>query len=568
MSRLVALIGATAALALAPAATASADAPTWRLEQPDPPAGAPYPAPLGTVADIAFWAPNRGLLLTAGNAVAHAGLYAYDGVGWRPYATVCGAAQGRIAWAGPREAWTISDPTIPVPKDTSDTLCHLADGAVTGSYAVPSSGEGAYESMNAAGCLAPDDCWFAGIARRTPGGTHAGTFQLHWDGHALTLADGPAGRAATDMTKYGDTLFETLVQGARPEAADGSIAPAPSPAALVQRLAGGLIAPDPFAPAALPDVPATGTDLLATDSDGAQLWVAGGGSASGPAYADGAQERPPLLARASDSQPLAEVPVGPRPDGAPLTATERFEEVAAIPGTDQAWVSAEEHETVGSTNARADLLRIAADGTILEEVRLPATGQVLGAARRMTCPAPDDCWMATTRGWLFHWTDGTAPPRDDDPLMHRLITARPADGRTPVFTPDALPIDDSLLYAPPSDDALPAPVVEAADAEPTKLKALLTGVKSTLLKGNVLRLSFTVRRKARVGLVATRKGRTVARAKVRTLKPGRRALRVQLSRKRWPAKLRFQTRELDPRLRPAAADAVPGVTTPTAGGGA
>ncbi|HWI75419.1 MAG TPA: hypothetical protein VNT55_25885 [Baekduia sp.] len=527
---------------------ATAHASTWRLEQPDPPAGAPYPAPLGTVADVAFWAPNRGLLLTAGNAVVHGGLYAYDGVSWKPYATVCGAAQGRIAWAGPREVWTISDPAIPAPKETSLTLCHIVDGVVVASYAVPSSGEGAYEPMNAAACTAPDDCWFGGIARRTSGGTHAGTFHLHWDGRALAIVDGAAGRAATDMTTLGGAIYETLVQGARPESADGPIAPAPSPAALVQRISGGLIAPDPFLPTALPDVPVTGTDLLAADSDGAQLWVAGGGSASGPAYGDAAQERPPLLARASGGSGLTELTLGQRPDGSPLTPTERFEEVAAIPGTDEAWVSVEEHAVVGSTNVRADLLRVRADGTIIEEARLPETGQVLGAARRIACPAAGDCWMATTRGWLFHWTDGSALQRDDDPAFHRLITARPSDGRTPIFTPDTLPIDDSLLYAPPSDDALPAPVVEATATEPTKVKALLAHVKSKLLKGNILRLSFDVRRKARVGAVGTRGGKTVARAKVRTLKPGRRALRLQLHRKRWPTKLRFQTRELDPRL--------------------
>ena len=58
------------------------------LEQPLPPnfpTGeiASTPIGLGRIGDIEFWAPNRGLLITAGNPpTIPAGIWAYNGVGW------------------------------------------------------------------------------------------------------------------------------------------------------------------------------------------------------------------------------------------------------------------------------------------------------------------------------------------------------------------------------------------------------------------------------------------------------------------------------------------------------
>ncbi|HEY6757883.1 MAG TPA: hypothetical protein VI318_00260 [Baekduia sp.] len=255
--------------------------------------------------------------------------------------------------------------------------------------------------------------------------------------------------------------------------------------------------------------------------------------------------RTPLLARATDGA-VSEITPGPLPDGGALSTTARLTQIAAIPGGDQAWAILEEYAETGSANVRARLVRIRSDGTILEDARLPISGQVLGSGWRIACDAPQDCWMATSRGWLFHWFDPAAPPpaQDTDPAMTRLITARPADGRTPQYTPDVLPIDDSGAYVAPTFDLLPAPDNGTIDAQSVRIKALMAKIKSTLLKGNILRISFELRRPARVGLVAYRQGHVVAHAKARTLKPGLRAITVKLKRKHWPTKLRFQTREL------------------------
>ena len=85
-----------------------AGAQEWRSEQPVA-AGIGVPVGIGEIGDVEFWAPNRGMLITAGNEGIPAGLFAYDGSGWYRYSTVCGGHAGRIAWAGPDDFWTISD---------------------------------------------------------------------------------------------------------------------------------------------------------------------------------------------------------------------------------------------------------------------------------------------------------------------------------------------------------------------------------------------------------------------------------------------------------------------------
>src|SRR6202034_3760679 len=104
-----------------------------------------FPAALGDVGDISFWAPNRGLLIPAGNEFVPAGLYAYDGVSWHQLSTVCGGETGRIAWAGPDEFWTISDQRAGQILGTgfeasallNVSLCHFVNGQVVASYAMP-----------------------------------------------------------------------------------------------------------------------------------------------------------------------------------------------------------------------------------------------------------------------------------------------------------------------------------------------------------------------------------------------------------------------------------------------
>ncbi|HTZ88097.1 MAG TPA: hypothetical protein VMB05_15630, partial [Solirubrobacteraceae bacterium] len=190
----------TIALASALLAT-QAGAEGWHSAQPAPPppseeqAGIGVPVPLGHIGDIEFWAPNRGLLITAGNEAVPAGLYYYDGVSWHEFSTVCGGTDGRIAWAGPDEFWTISDQQVgqQLGSRTSGgedrSLCHFVNGTLVASYAEPIGVPSSYQQMDAAACSSASDCWFGGEV--LPPGVNSGAFHLHWDGTDLIALPSP-----------------------------------------------------------------------------------------------------------------------------------------------------------------------------------------------------------------------------------------------------------------------------------------------------------------------------------------------------------------------------------------
>jgi hypothetical protein len=145
--------------------------------------------------------------------------------------------------------------------------------------------------------------------------------------------------------------------------------------------------------------------------------------------------------------------------------------------------------------------------------------------------------MVTWAGWIFHYSDGTPLPLDADPNFQGPIDFRPNEAAEQ-FVPDALPVDDSELFAPP-------PIEDAKAKEPRthKLPPLLKQIRSKL-HGFTLTISFTVTRRARVAVIAKRGGRTVARTPKRTFGKGRHSLRLHLSRDRYPTELAFQTKEL------------------------
>jgi len=166
---------------IAPAGAAAAS--SWRLEPPPLPAGAPFAVPLGAPGDLRFLGPGRGLLAVEGNAAIARGLYFYDGVRWRALSTVCGgpADTARIAWAGPTEFWTVTEPSRPR-AGSGTALCHVKDGVVVGSYSTADSAADPYRQMSSAACNGPSDCWFGGVGSQDPLGQRVGAFHLHWHG--------------------------------------------------------------------------------------------------------------------------------------------------------------------------------------------------------------------------------------------------------------------------------------------------------------------------------------------------------------------------------------------------
>ena len=533
-----ALVSVAVLLVVAVGAAGIARAETiWRLEQPAPPAGVPFKVPLGPPGDLAFWAPNRGLLTVEGNDTIPRGLYVWNGQTWRRLATVCGgpAETARIAWAGPDEFWVVSEPSLPR-IGSGLALCRFKGGQVVGSWSTRADAADPFRQMLSATCAGPADCWFGGVGAQDALGTRIGAFHLHWNGTDLISIYGPQGRAVSDMEFHQGGLFESTYVGRAPENRTDAVdlaEPEPAPR-LLHRIGAAGFANDPFLPAPLPPpllpIPADGTELLALDSDGADLWAVGGGAASGPsAPSEGAVARPPLAARLVGTA-FQELTLS----GATFGPSDRLGDVAAMPGSEQAMATVVPFADRHSVNAKATVALIGPDGTT-STTRLPASGAGRGAAARIACPAPDDCWMVTWAGWLFHYSDGTPLPVDTDPAFQGTIDFRPNEAAEQ-FVPDTLPVDDSELFAPP-------PIEDAKAKEPRtrKLPALLQGVRSRL-RGFTLTVSFTVTRRARIALVAKRGGRTVARTPQRILGKGRHSLSLHLSRDRYPTRLAFEAK--------------------------
>jgi hypothetical protein len=532
----VAAVTALVGLAATPAAAAPL---LWRLEQPAPPPGAVFKVPLGAPGDLQFLAPNRGLLSVEGNALIPRGLLFYDGATWRQLSTVCGgpADTSRIAWAGPSEFWTVSEPSRPR-LGSGLTLCHFKGGEVVASYGTAPESPDPYRPMTAAVCNGPSDCWFGGIGSQDATGQRVGAFHLHWDGTSLQTVYSPQGRGVSDLEAFGGRLFESTLVGPQPGVVEPPRLAVPEDGPrLLRRIVGGAFAIDPFLPRALDGVPEDGTELLALDGDGEDLWAVGGSAASGPsAPPDGAVARPPIAVRSTGGA-FAEVPLQV-PDGT-FGATDRFVDVAAVPGSPTAWVAVQPYADRNRTNVRARVALVDPRTGAADVQRLPASGSGRGAATRIACPAPRECWLATRGGWLFHYGDATPRAPLRDPAFERLITFRPNEAAAQ-FVPDAPPVDDSLLFAPPPVEVeQPAP---APTERTQRVRPLLRNVKPSV-RGTVLSVSFRLTRRARVALLAERRKRVVARTRLRWLKPGKHVLRLRLDRRRWPTRLRFQVRQ-------------------------
>lgn len=538
MRRAARLALATAAVLLVPVAPAPAAA-TWRLEQPDPPKDARFKVPLGKPGALECLAPDRCLLSVEGNSTVPRGLLFYDGVSWKQLSTVCGdnGDTSRIAWAGPDEFWTISSPSLPR-RGAGTSLCRFKGGQVVASYSTADQSADPFRPMNAAACASSTNCWFGGIATQDPSGQRTGAFHLRWTGDDLRTVYAPQGRGVSDLTWARGAFWETVVVGASREDRHTPVRNAreeqvPQP---IHRIDGGSFTEEPYAATPRSEVPVGGTELLATDGVGEELWFVGGGAASGPAApADGNVRRPPVAVRKQDpfylEVPFADDQFGP---------TDRFVDVAVVPGQQRAWVAVQRYEDRGSTTAAGRVALLDPAGNVLKQ-RLPASGAGRGSIAIVEMVGPDEGWAVTTAGWLFHLTDGRRRERNTDPAFASLIDFRPNEAVAQSVS-DAPPADDSQLFAPPPVELVTQ--TQSTAATPRRLAALLTRVtKPKVSRKLVLRLSFTMRRTGRVRLQARRRGRVVAQTPLRRLRPGRHTLRLKLTRKRYPDALRFVTRE-------------------------
>lgn len=548
----------------------------WQLAQPAPPAGARFKVPLGIPDDMEFLSPNEGLLSVEGNAVVSPGLFFWDGRSWHELATVCGGSGGasRVAWAGPDEFWTVTTPSQPR-TGSGLGLCHFKDGVVVGSYSTDLQSPDPFRPMDAAACDGPDDCWFAGIGSSDPTGQRIGAFHLHWDGSNLTSSYEPQGRGVSGLTFFNGTLYESTLAGTQPgDTTDAPVLQTPEPdgPALIHELIGGTFSDTDFIAYPFPGVPAGGEELLSAHSDATDLWFSGGGSASGPAAPSGGSVPAPPMAVHYHAPFFEQVPLDPSQFG----PKDRFVDVAPVPGTDTAWVADQPYGQQASTSAKATVALLGADGSA-QVTQLPTSGAGRGSAALVAFTGPNEGWVVTSAGWLFHYTDGAVYPQDADPAFQATITQRPNEAEAQ-FIPNTPPADDSQLFAPP-----PVQVVSQNTAAPTTtyIPVLLSNIK-VKRRGLTLLVSFRLQRNARVQLVAKRKTKVVASSARRTLKPGAYTLSITLNIKQYPTALRFVTTELTkPKALPCpanggtgevarqcgAASAGPGSDTVTTGGG-
>ncbi len=481
-----------AVLALAAIAPAGAAGASWQLAR----SGARNQVPLGQVSAISFWAPNRGLLITDGTGrdgcaetsttvAVPCGVYAYNGTDWHLLSNQCGATasegkSGQIAWAGPEEFWTISDQR-PVAQRSAGSneglgdisLCHFLDGKIVASYALPLTATDHYQAMDAAACLSPTDCWFGGQLAEV-GSANTGAFHLHWDGENLTEVYSPEDHAVSSMALAGEgTLFESVVIDPRvpgdhygsenpahpfllhqidppgssidfhdPFIVDGSCGlecpPLPNyETAKPEQLAGLSLGGDYIAPSAAdPPVP--------------QLWAAAGQQASGSAnfvrpvilrYSAGDWWQIREIGEQLEAQLKGETPSCMADPSVCSALNGKLLGVAAEPGLPAAWVA------LGSSDNEAHIDRLEADpgegvgkqgkGKVsVEEVPLGEAQKLgpRGSAGPIACPAVNDCWLATSTGWLFHLTEDSENtertdgyPEDTDPNFAGVIAFRPPD---------------------------------------------------------------------------------------------------------------------------------------------
>ena len=529
---------------------------SWRLEQPRPPepppgvVGSPTPVGLGRIGDIEFWAPNRGLLTTAGNgSTIPPGLWAYNGREWHELSTVCGASDGRIVWAGPEDFWTISDGRPGQAFDAKgnpppladNTLCHFENGRVIASYASLAFRADSYQAMHAAGCISANDCWFAGDPLPPP---QVGSFHLHWNGTSVTEEPNTQNSSAVaDLHSFGGQLFESL-QLAGPLSGESSALRLINPSGIV---------PQFETPAGLPfyggeEFPTTLAGLHLSDADGA-LWAGAGGVGETP---PGSAPGQLTVARYDGQRWHQLIGAGTEPSGAALFPEDVLTSLAAEPGGEGAWLALDTQNDFAQPSpvAAAHVVRITAAGTFSKEddLQLPQGEAVgpKGGAAKISCPAPHDCWLASTQGWLYHLSTGSEElPLDTDPAFAGLITERPPDEGVPQVQPDTLPADNSGLLGepPPSLGVLPE---NAKEQPPLVHVPLLSHIRSRLIHGSTLELRFHLAVKARIRLIARRRQKLVASTPRRILKGGNRRLLLALDPRKWPTKLELQTHALAP----------------------
>ena len=238
-----------------------------------------------------------------------------------------------------------------------------------------------------------------------------------------------------------------------------------------------------------------------------------------------------------DESGLRQVPLSD-PSGF-LRAGTQLRGLAADPGTAAAWVSVKENNEAGA-GVRAHVALIGADGKVETVAPLPLEGEGGGPTRTGRADR-----LRGGRTVLDGDRHGLAlPPRPtpgatDTALHTGLISFRPADNSLPSEPPVFLPEDNSGANEEKEKEKLE--IIQ--EPLPKRKPALLAKLHQKLV-GHTLELTFVLRAKAHVQLLARRQGAVVAKTKRYTMAAGPGSLRLTLDPRRWPTKLDLQVHEV------------------------
>ena len=116
---------------------------------------------------------------------------------------------------------------------------------------------------------------------------------------------------------------------------------------------------------------------------------------------------------------------------------EFVDSIAPEAGSEDSWLALDSDENAASGPlAQAIVQRVSATGALEARQTLPSPQETSegvgpkGAAEKLVCPERNDCWLATSQGWLFHLSQEGARRNEDPSRRQRSGPERP-DHRTP-----------------------------------------------------------------------------------------------------------------------------------------
>ena len=325
---------------------------------------------------------------------------------------------------------------------------------MVGSYSTPIDAADPFRQMTPAACNGAERLLVR--RRRLPGRDSAsgvGAFHLHWDGSdaADRLRRRRGAASATSSSTRGE-LFESDRSSARaPENRSRPGRPRRAGAGAARCSTGSPAAASPTTRSCrrrCRACPPTAPSCWRSTATAPSLWAVGGGAASGPSA--------PRRRRRSRGRRWRRGSVGGAFAGAgaerrrPSAPTDRFGDVAAVPGSDDALAPrspfAERAQRQRKATRRADRR---ADGS--DDDRRRCRPPAPGAAAPRGSPAR----RRTTAGWSPAPAGSSTTPtaralraRHRPGLRRARSTFRPNEAAEQ-FVPDAPPADDSQLFAPP-----------------------------------------------------------------------------------------------------------------------